>query len=129
VLAHTDMLLPNGEEAKHLSGQTTVCDALPALGALGPTVVVKLGARGAVVMDGSRPRLIRPPSARAGEFVDATGAGDCFNAGLIAGLLSGMDLQAAVRLGCATGFASTRGLGGTETAPDLAAAMALASAR
>jgi sugar/nucleoside kinase (ribokinase family) len=126
VLAHSDMLMPNGEEAKHLSGQTAVCDALPALSALGPTVVVKLGARGAVFMDGPQPRLIRPPSGAAGEFVDATGAGDCFNAGLIAGLLGGMQLPAAIRLGCATGLASTRGLGGTETAPDLAAALDLA---
>ena len=126
VLANTDVLLPNEEEAERLSGQSSVCDALPVLSAIGPTVVVKLGARGAVCIDGTLPRLIHPPSGLAGEFVDATGAGDCFNAGLIAGLLDGMCLRAAVGLGCATGSASTRGAGGTAAAPDLAAALALA---
>ncbi|HSR84867.1 MAG TPA: carbohydrate kinase family protein [Streptosporangiaceae bacterium] len=126
VLASIDLLLPNEEEARRLSGEDAVCNALPALSAAGPTVVVKLGARGAMCMDGPQPVLIRPPSALAGEFVDATGAGDCFNAGLIAGLLDGMRLPAAVGLGCAAGSASTRGVGGTAAAPDLAAALALA---
>ena len=58
--------------------------------------------------------------------VDATGAGDCFNAGLIAGLLRGMDLPSAARLGCAVGSASTRAAGGTAAAPTLAAALELA---
>jgi sugar/nucleoside kinase (ribokinase family) len=126
VLASIDLLLPNEEEAKRLSGEDAVCNALPALSASGPTVAVKLGARGAMCMDGPQPVVIRPPSALAGEFVDATGAGDCFNAGLIAGLLDGMSLPAAVGLGCATGSASTRGAGGTAAAPDRAAALALA---
>jgi sugar/nucleoside kinase (ribokinase family) len=77
-------------------------------------------------MDGAQPRRIRPPSGLTGDFVDATGAGDCFNAGVIAGLLAGMCLPAAVGLGCATGSASTRGAGGTAAAPDLAAALVLA---
>jgi len=126
VLASTDVLLPNEEEAKQLSGQRDPCDALRVLAAAGPAVVVKLGARGAMCMDGARPRWTQPPSELAGEFVDATGAGDCFNAGVIAGLLAGMPLPAAVDLGCATGSASTRGAGGTAAAPDLAAALALA---
>jgi sugar/nucleoside kinase (ribokinase family) len=126
VLANTDVLLPNEEEAKRLSGQPDLCDALRALTATGPAVLVKLGASGALYLDGSRPRWIRLPSGLTGEFVDATGAGDCFNAGVIAGLLAGMPLLAAAGLGCATGSASTRGAGGTVAAPDLAAAVALA---
>lgn len=69
--------------------------------------------------------MSKKPSGLAGEFVDATGAGDCFNAGLITGLLDGMDLTAAVSLGCAAGSASTRGAGGTASAPDLATTLAL----
>ena len=126
VLANTDVLLPNEEEAKLLSGQPTVPDALRVLRAAGPKVAVKLGSRGAVCMDNAEPHWIHPPSGLAGEFVDATGAGDCFNAGLIAGLLDGMCLRDAAGLGCATGSASTRGAGGTAAAPDLAAALALA---
>jgi sugar/nucleoside kinase (ribokinase family) len=126
VLAHTDVVLPNEEEAKRISDQPTVRQALPVLHAAGPKVVVKLGASGAMCLDGPQPHQIHRPSALAGEFVDATGAGDCFNAGLIAGLLDGMCLVAAVSLGCATGSASTRGAGGTAAAPDRAAAVALA---
>ena len=49
--------------------------------------------------------------------VDTTGAGDCFNAGLIAGLLHGLPLPRAAALGCATGALSTGALGGTAGAP------------
>jgi sugar/nucleoside kinase (ribokinase family) len=58
--------------------------------------------------------------------VDATGAGDCFNAGLIAGLLRGLALPDAATLGCAVGALSTREAGGTASCPDLASALALA---
>jgi sugar/nucleoside kinase (ribokinase family) len=126
ILANTDVLLPNEEEAKRLSGQRDVCDALPVLTAAGSAVVVKLGPRGALCMDGPQPHWVHPPSGLTGGFVDATGAGDCFNAGVIAGLLCGMPLAAAVGLGCAAGSASTRGVGGTAAAPRLAAALALA---
>ncbi len=60
------------------------------------------------------------------EPVDTTGAGDCFNAGLVAGLLSGLDLTRATALGCAAGAASTQAVGGTAGCPDLATAAALA---
>lgn len=126
VLACTDVVVPNEEEARNLSGQPSVSAALPVLTSIGPAVIVKLGERGAVCSDGRQERWIQPPPGLAGSFVDATGAGDCFNAGLITGLLRGMDLPAATRLGCATGSASTRGAGGTAAIPDLAAAMQLA---
>jgi sugar/nucleoside kinase (ribokinase family) len=58
--------------------------------------------------------------------VDATGADDCFNAGLLAGLLRGSDPPEALALGCATGAASTQGIGGTGSSPGLSAALALA---
>ena len=58
--------------------------------------------------------------------VDTTGAGDCFNAGLIAGLLRGLALPDAAALGCAVGALSTQAPGGTASCPDLASALALA---
>ena len=126
VLAQTDVLLPNAEEACRLSGQPTVPAALPVLTSAVAKVVIKLGASGALSADGSLLQQVAPPAGLAGEVIDATGAGDCFNAGLIAGLLRGLDLAAATRLGCAVGSASTRAAGGTAAAPDLAAALALA---
>jgi sugar/nucleoside kinase (ribokinase family) len=126
VMAQTDVLLPNAEEALRLSGQPNIGAALPALISAGPKVVIKLGASGALSADGSQTLRAGLPSGLTGELIDATGAGDCFNAGLIAGLLRGLDLAAATKLGCAVGSASTRGAGGTAAAPTLATALALA---
>jgi ribokinase len=55
------------------------------------------------------------------------GAGDCFNAGLIAGLLQGLPLPEAAALGCAAGALSTGAPGGMASAPDLPAAARLAA--
>ncbi len=125
-LAHTDLLLPNEAEARHISGEPTLRAAVAALTGLGPRVVVKLGASGALCADGREFHRIVPRAPRADPVVDTTGAGDCFNAGLIAGLLRGLDLPSAARLGCAVGAASTRAAGGTAAAPTLAAALELA---
>jgi sugar/nucleoside kinase (ribokinase family) len=123
-LAHTDLLLPNEAEARYLSGKPTLCAAVPVLTGMGPRVVVKLGASGALCADGTEYHRIEPRAPLA--VVDSTGAGDCFNAGLIAGLLRGLDLPSAARLGCAAGTASTQAAGGTAAAPTLAAALELA---
>jgi len=122
-LAHVSLLLPNEAEAVHLAGAATLDQALSALTAAGPRLVVKLGERGALCADGTRRYLAQPPPVT---VTDTTGAGDCFNAGVIAGLLSGAALPSAVALGCAVGAASTRAPGGTAGAPDLATARDLA---
>jgi sugar/nucleoside kinase (ribokinase family) len=122
-LAHVSLLLPNEAEALHLAGAATLEQAVAALTLAGPRVVVKLGERGALCADRTRRYLARPPPVT---VADTTGAGDCFNAGVIAGLLDGLDLPAAVALGCAVGAASTREPGGTAGAPDLATARDLA---
>jgi len=127
-LAHTDLLLPNKAEALHLSGEPTLRAAIRVLTARGARVVVKLGASGALCADGNEIHRIEQPASPAGELVDTTGAGDCFNAGLIAGLLRGLELPAAAGLGCAVGSASTLAAGGTSAAPTLPAALALADA-
>ncbi len=59
--------------------------------------------------------------------LDSTGAGDCFDAGLIAGLLQGLSLPEAAALGCAAGALSTGAPGGTAAAPGRAAAAELAA--
>jgi sugar/nucleoside kinase (ribokinase family) len=58
--------------------------------------------------------------------VDTTGAGDCFNAGLITALLAGRGPAGALALACAAGAGSTSAVGGTAGCPDLPAALALA---
>lgn len=121
ILAQSGLLLPNEAEALRLAGQPTLAAAAGVLAGYGAGVVVKLGERGALVA-GARERVHLPPV----RPVDTTGAGDCFNAGLIAGLLRGMPLPEAAALGCAAGALSTRAPGGTAASPDLESALALA---
>jgi sugar/nucleoside kinase (ribokinase family) len=123
-VVQADLLLPNEAEATQLAGADDLDTAVSALVAAGPRVVVKLGERGALCADGSvRCRVSLPPVTPA----DTTGAGDCFNAGLIAGLLDGLDLPQAAALGCAAGALSTAAPGGTASAPSRAAAAKLAA--
>ena len=122
-LAQTDVLLPNETEALRIAGEPTLQAAAAALAAQGPRLVVKLGERGVLCVAGPVwHRAELPPVTP----VDATGAGDCFNAGLIGGLLRGLALPEAAALGCAVGALSTRAAGGTASCPDLASALALA---
>jgi sugar/nucleoside kinase (ribokinase family) len=117
------VLLPNETEALRIAGAPTLPAAAAALTAAGPRLVVKLGERGALCVDGPVwHRAGLPPMTP----VDATGAGDCFNAGLIGGLLRGLALPDATALGCAVGALSTRAAGGTASCPDLATALAFA---
>jgi sugar/nucleoside kinase (ribokinase family) len=122
-MAQADVLLPNEAEALRLTGAASLAAAIRTLTAAGRTLVVKLGERGALCADGPVLRRVSlPPVTPA----DTTGAGDCFNAGLIAGLLDGLDLPRAVALGCAAGALSTAAPGGTASSPGSSAAAALA---
>jgi sugar/nucleoside kinase (ribokinase family) len=130
-MAQVDMLLPNEAEALRLSAAINLDSAADTLTAAragtappaGPRLVVKLGQRGVLCADGpARHRVSVPPVTPA----DTTGAGDCFNAGLIAGLLQGLPLPEAAALGCAVGALSTGAPGGTASAPDRPTAARLA---
>jgi ribokinase len=114
-----DVLMPNAEEAQRLSGERDVEAAARRLAADGPCVVVKLGADGALaVQEGETLRAV----ARRVEPVDATGAGDSFDAGFIAARLGGERVAEALALGCACGALSTLAAGGTAGQPPLAEA-------
>jgi sugar/nucleoside kinase (ribokinase family) len=133
-LAQADLLLPNEAEALALAGQPDLAGAVRVLagraggvfgagGAGGAgRVVVKLGARGALCAEDGRWQQVSLPPVTP---VDDTGAGDCFNAGLITGLLRGLDLPGAAALGCAAGALSTQAPGGTGSCPDLVTASAV----
>jgi len=123
VLAQTDLLLPNEAEAERLAGAATLDEAVASLTKAGGRIVVKLGARGALYADGQRQYIATPPPMTP---VDTTGAGDCFNAGLLTGLLRGLEPAEALALACATGAMSTQGIGGSGYVLELTAALALA---
>jgi sugar/nucleoside kinase (ribokinase family) len=56
---------------------------------------------------------------------DAVGAGDSFDAGVLAALLDGQSVERALALGCACGALSTRAVGGTAAQPTLDEALAV----
>ena len=58
---------------------------------------ITVGARGAYVV--TRAETLHVPTA-ASKIVDATGAGDLFAAGFLAGLTSGRDLATCASMGC-----------------------------
>jgi ribokinase len=120
-----DVLLPNAAEALRLAGRDDgdVEAAARELARQGPVVVVKLGAAGALATDGGD--IVRA-AGRPVEVVDATGAGDSFDAGFVAGRLNGDDLEHALALACACGALSTRRAGGTAAQPTFEEARALA---
>ncbi|MEP7189414.1 MAG: carbohydrate kinase family protein [Roseiflexaceae bacterium] len=122
VLAATDILLPNEAEACALARTTNWRLALEALAARVPTVAVKRGANGAAAM---RSAAFAEAAAPAVQVVDAVGAGDSFDAGLIYGALAGWPLDRSLALAVACGALSTRAAGGTTAQPTLEEALAL----
>lgn len=117
LLAMVDILTPNETEAAVLTGipVTTMEDAERAALALKAKgvkcVIITLGGKGALLVDGAAPRVIPPiPVA----VVDTTGAGDAFNGGLAVALAEGRDLARAVAFANAVGALSVTKLG---TAP------------
>jgi sugar/nucleoside kinase (ribokinase family) len=122
LLPLTDLFLPNGEEAMRIAGRGDPAAAARALAAEGPLVAVKLGADGALAARGDE--LVRVPAPAGVDPVDTTGAGDSFDAGVLAGLLNGWPPERMLALGCACGALSTRAAGGTAAQPTLEEALA-----
>ncbi len=97
-IGDADLLLPNADEARLLSGRADVRDAARALARRHAAVAVTLGAEGALWASGDD--LVHRP-ARPADVVDTTGAGDAFTAGLLAVWLDGGEPSAALDAGLA----------------------------
>lgn len=123
LLPLTDVFLPNATEATHIAGTTSLEDAVIDLAADAGVVVVKAGPQGAVAARGDR--LVRVP-APAIDPVDATGAGDSFDAGFLWSWLAGDPLERSLAIANACGALSTRALGGVDAQPTREEALALA---
>ncbi len=126
VLAHANVLFANQAEATAMTGETDVVRALDRLGAHCDCVVIKRGGTGAVGLAGGQMKAV---PAEPVQFVDSTGAGDCFNAGFLAGWLSGLPLEDSLTLGVICGSASVGDYGGYRGCPDEATLRAVAAAR
>ena len=97
-LALTDLVLSSLEDETGLNNVRSADEACDLIHGLGPrTVVIKQGGQGCVLsIDGRRTSV---PAGKVERMVDATAAGDSFNAGFLAATLNGKDAVASAKLG------------------------------
>ncbi|MEI8242644.1 MAG: carbohydrate kinase family protein [bacterium] len=119
MLPHCDFVLPSLDDMRALYADEAAEAIVARLLALGAkTVVLKMGAEGCLVANPGGQTQVPALSAR---VVDTTGAGDCWNAGFIAGLVKGADVLTAARLGHACAAFCIEMIGGFGGVPDYAA--------
>ncbi len=116
LLDRCDLFLPNDNEARLISGQTNLPDALDTLSSMVPTIAVKLGAQGGLARRGATTVRLPVPQVK---IVDTVGAGDSFDAGFLFGVLNQWTLEECLRLALACGSLSTQAVGGTDAQPTL----------
>ncbi|MGQ9683692.1 MAG: carbohydrate kinase family protein [Anaerolineae bacterium] len=110
-LKHVDYFVPSLYEGQAIVGNgppQTIAERLAALGP--PTIVLKLGADGCYLYGPDDRGLLPPLPSR---VVDTTGAGDCFVAGLLAGLVRGWSLRQSAFLGHAAAACCVEAVGAT----------------
>lgn len=111
VLPHTDLFLPNRDEASALTGSADPCRQAELFAELGArTVAVTMDAEGTVLRSGGQTWHV---PAYPVEVVDPSGAGDAFDAGFIWGLLRGWDLERTAAFASALGASACTALGCT----------------
>jgi sugar/nucleoside kinase (ribokinase family) len=133
LMPELDLFLPNEAEARRIAGAigdgprpgfadepadepvVEVARRLAARGGRRTLVAVKRGAAGALAVAGDGTLIEVPPLKVA--VTDATGAGDAFDAGLIAARLEGRSVGDSLVFAAACGALSTRALGGTAGQP------------
>jgi sugar/nucleoside kinase (ribokinase family) len=116
-LREVNVFLPNEVEVMGIARCAEVPEALRRLDNGRTRVVAKLGAQGCMTLEGGR---VLEVAAYPVESLDATGAGDSFDAGFLHAWLRGLPILECLRWGSACGSLSTRGLGGTGRQADRA---------
>lgn len=117
---HLHLITPNETEAEILTGikvtdAATAAQAAAVLRGKGvKTVIVTLGAKGALVVADGIQQLVEAPVVKA---VDTTAAGDVFNGALAVALAEGQDILTAVAFACRAASISVTRLGAQASAP------------
>lgn len=107
----TDLLLPNADEARLLTGLPEPADAAAKLSLQVGRVVVTLGEHGALLAAAGAVTG-RVPAVRVRGAVDSTGAGDAFTGGFLAARLAGAGDASAAAAGCRAGAEAVTTVGG-----------------
>jgi sugar/nucleoside kinase (ribokinase family) len=111
VLPHVDYFLPNDEEARALTGETDPRRQAKRFLAAGcGTAIITQGDRGTLLLDAGR--VLEAPVFPV-EYVDGSGAGDAFAAGLLLGLSEAWPAAETLRFASAVGASACRRLGCT----------------
>ncbi len=111
-LPYVDYFLPSYEEARMLTGKNQPEEIAQFLLQYGiPTVAIKLGEQGAYVATHQGQQFYLP--AFKVKAVDAVGAGDCWVAGFLTGILKEWPLEETVRFANATGALCVTAIGAT----------------
>ena len=118
LLKHVDVFVPNEDEARILTGETSLAGQTQALRRAGAgTVVVTRGQQGLYADDSDQ-------TVEMGVFdvplVDPSGCGDCFTAGLLAALSQDWDLVRVLEFASAVGALGATALGCTNGVPSFA---------
>lgn len=123
-LPHLDVAMPGLGEGSAISGEQGPAAIARWFRHRGVgAVAVKMGAEGCYVAGDGFEGHVRAPTVNA---VDGTGAGDAFDAGLLAGLLAGRPLEEAACYACAAGALATTAVGAFEGVGGAAETLALA---
>jgi sugar/nucleoside kinase (ribokinase family) len=116
-LPHTDLFLPNLDEAAFISGKKAPNEMAEFFFARGvQTFALKMGEKGCYV------RTVNDEFVAPGykvDVVDTTGAGDAFVGGFLAGYHKGWDLKKCAQLANACGALCTTKIGATDGVRDL----------
>ena len=124
-LPYVDVFLPSINEAEQLTGLDSPSDIAKFLMGYGiQTVGLKMGKRGSYVRTGTEE--IHVPAYEV-DVVDATGAGDAYVAGFLAGTVMGWDLKRTSELASAAGAACVTAIGTTAGIKNLEETMAIIS--
>jgi sugar/nucleoside kinase (ribokinase family) len=115
LLEHVDVFLPNEDEAGAITGEKMIEDQAKRLLRSGvKNVVITRGDKGLYASDGKSGIHL---GAYDVHIVDPSGCGDCFTAGMIAGLRRDWDLLKTLQFGSATGALGATALGCTTGIP------------
>ena len=110
-LPFVDIFLPSLTEAEHLTGTSELSEIAQFFINYGiSTVGIKMGARGSYVATDTEELFI---PAYPVAVIDATGAGDAYAAGFLAGTVMEWELKATAELASATGAACVTAIGTT----------------